>query len=616
MMTRVGASSMMMTKKTSSPTAARPAKRSSALRFDGGALAFSLVVTLLAVPSTLSWYLSTRTSEIADMLWTKDPKTLAVGLVGGAVMLVVVYLVCAWLFSRVDDFVATPSTEGPLPLATTLRSHFARTLALIVCCWMPWFVAHLPGTFDDDTVWQLIIWRAPTSPTDHHPWFDTALFGFFMDLGRSLGWQGWGLIIYGALQLVITAATFSLVFCYIRRFRVPRPLLVGALVVVCAIPLYASYASEMVKDSVFSWPWLLFGVIYVELVRTRGEAYERRWLAPALFACCLLMALSRKTGIYIEVIALAALLVACSSHRVQTALVAVGVICAFAAWQFVALPLMGVEADSAHDTWSVPFQQVTRVLLLHPDDVSADEYASIDAVLEADAITDAYNPYLADPVKDSFRDDFGAHLPEFLRTWVALGLRHPITYFEAALDTDQGLYSPIYAFETKNDMSQAWVDDVKIFFARGMGPILEDQVRSQGDTRTIDQLVWDFASETTDGMATMPQVVGLEHAMNTYEKVINRTPLRLFSSTSFMGLWVPLMTLCYALRRRSRDVRRLVWCLVPSIVLLLSLAASPGTVPRYYAPAAYIAPLLLALPFIFSGRTTVRVTGKSLGSDS
>lgn len=616
-MTRMTAGAFLTTMmtKTSSPTSVQtPARKPFAVHLDGGALAFSVIVTVLAVPSTLSWYLSSRTSEIADMLWTRDPKTLAVGLVGGAAMLVVVYLACAWLFSRVDTTVEATRGHVPISMRESISRYFWKTFAIIACCWLVWLIAHLPGTYDDDTVWQLIIWRFPAAWSDHHPWFDTALFGLFMDLGRSLGWQGWGLIVYGVLQLVITAASFTLTFCYLRRFSVPAPLVVGSLIVVCAIPLYASYASEMVKDSVFSWPWLLFVVAYVEIVRTHGEVFGHRWLVPAMMGCCILGALSRKTGVYIEIVALAVLLVATRSHRMKTALVAIAVVCAWAAWQCVALPAMGVSADNAHDTWSLPFQQVTRTMLLHADDVSDGEYASIDAVLDAAKITDVYDPYQADPVKDSYREDFNEHLAPFLCTWISLGLRHPLTYFEAALDTDVGLYSPAYVFETKNDMSQTWLDDVKIFFVRSIETGLVDEAHATGDARSNDEIMWDFATETTEGMSTLSQVVPLEKAVNVYERVLAKTPLRLFESTAFMGLWVPLLVLCYALRKRARDIRRLAVCLIPSLVLMLTLMVSPTTVPRYYAPAAYVAPLLLALPFVFAGETKALNRDKSLGT--
>lgn len=128
-----------------------------------------------------------------------------------------------------------------------------------------------------------------------------------MDLGNSLGSQSASLFIYTTIQALITAATLSLLFCYIRRFNVPRIIWISFFVIACILPAYASYASQMVKDSFFVLFWIPFLLFFIEGIRTRGKCLASPLATITFILCTILVILANKKDIYLVLPAVLAL---------------------------------------------------------------------------------------------------------------------------------------------------------------------------------------------------------------------------------------------------------------------------------------------------------------------
>lgn len=612
--------------------------------FDGGAFLFACIITLCTTAST-HLYIARFVLEMktaAATAWTTPQAAWSLVLVT-LVTFVVSYALCHLFFRALDRaqdgqgrtgdasetgggkaaastqgrraaepahgaWARTSTTVSPRSYRAMLHRWFWRIFLLIVICWLPWLIAHLPGAFDDDTVWQLVIWRLPEIWNDHHPFLTTALFGGFLDLGRMMGSQAFGLMLYSTLQVFLTAGAFSALFCYLRRFDVPCWLFRSCLVLVCILPPFASYAGEMVKESVFCWPWLLFCIVYVEAVRTRGKVLERPAVCVGMLLLASLMALSKKTGIFLACLPLLVLLFLVAGWRRRgrvLLLMAIPVACLLL-WSAVLLPSWGVSPGEAIERYAIPLQQTARTVITHADDVTAEEREAIDAVVPYDRLAELYDPVCADRVKEQNRQPSSEQLDAYLKTWAAMGVRHPLVYLEAACDNAAKLYLPLFALDTKYDMSAWFVDDTGTSFSDFYRPAIIERARAAGDARGDDEIVAAFVVDNTEGLVSAPSLTGFRDVMNGYEYLVEHSPLLLVDSFAFMVIWVPLSMLCYGLRRRWGGSRRFLFCLIPSFVLYLTLIASPTIISRYCIVAAYIFPLVLSLPFVFERRTGVR----------
>ena len=121
----------------------------------------------------------------------------------------------------------------------------------------------------------------------------------------------------------------------------------------------------------------------------------------ALFvAVTLLVCLTKKTGVYIVLPALMLVAVMYRKNGVSHALVPF-VLASVA--MFVVVPSIiasfGMTSGGKQEMLAVPLSQTARVVADHGDDVTAEERASIDALLGYDNLAQRYDPLNADSVK-------------------------------------------------------------------------------------------------------------------------------------------------------------------------------------------------------------------------
>ena len=92
---------------------------------------------------------------------------------------------------------------------------------------------------------------------------------------------------------------------------------------------------------------------------------------------------------------------------------------------------------------SIPFQQTARYLRDFPADVTPEEKAAIEAVLDYDTIGSVYRGNISDPVKATYHDDASiGDLANYFKAWACMFFRHPDAYIQATLNN----YYEYYAF--------------------------------------------------------------------------------------------------------------------------------------------------------------------------
>lgn len=281
------------------------------LSFDLGVLVFSLLSTiLLLLASCIYIGLSFYHLNGPDIYsWINGSTVIILG-IGAVVLFCLLYLFASLLFNAISTSVSTnDKAKTHLSLRDSAKKYFVPLFVILFVCWIPWIIAHYPGSLDQDTIWQVLIWRTQPEWYDHHPWLTTALFGSVFDLGSTLGSQGIALFLYTTIQAVLYSALVSLSFCYVLRFSVPKAAWISFFVAACMLPAYPSFASQMVKDSFFVLFWVPFMLFFIEGIRTRGECFKSALPLVLFIASIILVILSNKKGIYLTLPAILILLV-------------------------------------------------------------------------------------------------------------------------------------------------------------------------------------------------------------------------------------------------------------------------------------------------------------------
>jgi hypothetical protein len=456
--------------------------------------------------------------------------------------------------------------------------------AIMLAFWGVWMVALYPGSMNIDTVSQIkqsyigqydvyIVPWIPTHSTtdawfsDHHPFFDTLVFGAFV---HAFDWTGsWNVGVYAfvLVQCCLTTAAFSAAVAYLRRADAPLPLCLGVFLFFCLMPFYPIYGMTMLKDSLYSFIFVVYFLFLAEIVRTRGVVFEG-WRRPGrarrllawFIVVGVLLALTKKTGVYSVLVA--AVIGAIVYRRCWKAFAAQALASGAVIWllfPFVVFPLAHVVPGQLQEAVGFMFQQTARYVVDHSDEVTNDERQAIDAVLGFDDLAARYEYNDADPVKFWYRYDTvtTGDLANYLRVWAVEGARHPETYAEATLS----ICAPYLN-------------------ASGVLGV-------HGQTGDIDETVADLVYQPAelDGLR--------EPLLAFYRTVVNAPGLAIFFRVGPYATWIPLLLLCYGARNRSG----LPFLSVALLVALGFCLICPIFHSRYALPLIYTAPVALGLLF-------------------
>ena len=343
------------------------------------------------------------------------------------------YAAARWILGWADQL---PQAE---PEAKLSASAFWSAFGLILAGWLPFLAFCFPGSLSQDASNQIAQILGVIPASNHHPYASSWLMGtLFRIFGEGTG----GLFANVLLQTLVCAAAYAFSCAAVRGFAGRRA---GRLSVAffALLPIWGAYAQSLMKDTIHAGFFAAFSACCMLFAARRGAVKLPLLLLLALSA--LLCALSRNSGLYIVVPAIAVLAFTAQKLRGRlTALgLAAGVLSLTLLFNNLLLPALNVAPGPVREAFSLPFQITARCCLDHPEDVRPEERAAIDAVLNYDEILKVYDPYVSDLVKNSYRGDASA-LPAYFKTWLRMGLRHPLTYCQAALNSCFGYFTPGY----------------------------------------------------------------------------------------------------------------------------------------------------------------------------
>ncbi|WP_298229858.1 DUF6020 family protein [Gryllotalpicola sp.] len=487
----------------------------------------------------------------------------------GLVFYVAIKLVFDWLARRSDARPAAKITS----MRTALRRSLLPTSGVLFAGWMPWLLIHFPGNVDSDTITQLFQWLGLAVRSDHHPWFDTMVFGWFWNLGHAFGDYNIGLFVFLVLQEAATALGMGLALVYLGRLGLPRRWRWTLTVLAAVFPVFAIAVSVMSKDSFAGVFWMPFLVLFVEAIRTRGQVLMRPWIGASALAIVIPLVLAKRTNIYLVVVCLIVLLVL-AARPARLRILGGGVVAVLVTsvlWPLAILPAAGVQAATNTDILSIPLQQTARTVLEHGSSLPATEKQAIDAVLRYDGLAQAYVPRRSDSVKSRWNSHATtSQRLAYAVVWLDELVRYPSTYFAATADNTFPYFAPVTPIAFQESLTLNRYIDVWLSWS------------IPGTTR---EQIAQVALSLHQPAALAP----LRTAVDRAAAVFNKNP---FSSAAWYCSWIPLLALAYAIRRRSG---LLALATIPLFLNLGFLVAGPIALSRYMIPSIYGSVLIVGL---------------------
>ena len=403
--------------------------------------------------------------------------------------------------------------------------------------------------------------------TSHHPPAHTVYFSSIIALGRKLGSADLGLFAVMLLQAGMHSAVFAYALHTMRQLGAPRYLRVLGLLAAMFSPFYVTAYPTVVKDNLYSWAILLV-VIEVLCMLHLGRDYWRSGRHMALLALGILGSmLMRNNGKYVIWPMVLLLLIVFFVRYRKTGLfrrVVLALLLPVLAANLIQSALMShydIEKGSIREALSLPIQQTARYVLERGDEVTAEERAAIAAVLDYDNMARDYFPMESDPVKDAFNPEAtAADVLNYLKTWLRMGLKHPLVYVKATVNQS---YPLVYPFAECGRLANGTLNRYHL-----------------------------YAAETI-GIHDVEVAPRLNNIRNEFNNDLFYLPFTGLVCSIPVHVLVLMFLCCYALSRRR-------WCfLIPALPLLLSVGIvllAPGIsgTPRYAFPIVYSLPVVMA----------------------
>lgn len=445
---------------------------------------------------------------------------------------------------------------------------------LIFLCWLPIFLAYYPSVFAYDAEGQLYQVIAKDYST-HHPLLHTLFLGAFFRLGGAAGSYQTGMAVHSVVQMLLMAIAFGRALSWLYEKGTPRWVRILLFLFYSLHPANSILALSTTKDVLFAAL-----VLVCTLKGYRFVSECRQGASGAAGKNPTGLAGAGETAVYVI---LAALMLLFRNNAVYAFAVSVPIVCIglrkrkkYLDTALLVLVLFGISAfalksatyakgGSPREMLSVPLQQMARVRVEAEEKLDPVMRQELDKYIPAEWVFAAYDPHLADPVKNrAIVHDDPAGL---VKTWVRLGLQYPTIYVDAFLDNSLGLW---YLWDT----SHAQVYGIGT--ESGFGYLSTDNRTMPAGCEIVER------SFLPGLRAFMERIV----SDNAYLKL----PLirLLFAPALYWWLlWLCLVTALY--HKKGREALPAVFLIAYYLTLLLS----PTVIVRYMYP------LMVTVPVIF-----------------
>lgn len=309
------------------------------------------------------------------------------------------------------------------------------------------FLIKYPGLIESDTIVQFR--ECLTGKySNRNPLFSTLVIRPFVAVGMALFDDiNACAAMYFAAQAIFVAFAFACVVKTLAELKAPRWLLIGTVLFYALMPYHIMFSIGHSKDVLFSVSITLFClVLYRLLEQPNGPKRDYVFLLAASVGFCMM----RNNGILAFAFFILVYFFSCKKEnkRILLVLLLSVLLCIFV--KRLVLNALEIPQSDVFESLSLPTQQIARTVIDH-NDLTPEEFAVLDPIMNVSMLSQTYNPGLSDPIKALIHTTLQGNpisprqMLSFAKLWFQLGLRHPITYAKAFVDLTCGYWNSGYA---------------------------------------------------------------------------------------------------------------------------------------------------------------------------
>ena len=363
------------------------------------------------------------------------------------------------------------------------RHTFLISVISLVLMWLPYYIVYFPGSVPADGLHMIKDAIGVTMLSNHHSWVLVLVFGFIFKVGNYIS-QNIGVFMVVCFCGIVEILCYSYVIVTIKRWGRSSVFCVIMLLFYGLMPGFGTFAQAFLKDGIFYSFFSAVVVLVFDIIRMKNTDVDNRFILKVLelAGACIVLSVIRRDAMVRIIVALIAMTICVPrKKKIYGAAVLLVTLHMFASIASLA-DSISVEQGRTREPLSIPFQQTARYMLEYPDDVTDEEYAAIDAVLDVDSIVERYDPELSDPVKEMYNENADSEqISAYIRAWLSLMKKHPRVYLEATLSNCFAYLYPFYQYDGMRTYQTYIKEDILFPDTLNYTYVMGDNVRARMD---------------------------------------------------------------------------------------------------------------------------------------
>lgn len=316
------------------------------------------------------------------------------------------------------------------------------TFCFLLMCWLPVLLAVYPGFFVYDAQDEYLQVASRTFTT-HHPLVHVLLLGgIICAVHKVTDSYNLGIACYTLCQMLVVSGGFTFLLAYLRKQKVSRTLRIISMLYFGLFPVIVMFTLCSAKDALFTTALLLLLICLLEMNWHSDSFFASRgWLALSAASAAAMM-LFRNNGLYAVLFLLPFLIGYQKKYRKRVILWAAVAVAGCLLVNGGLKVVLQADDSENQEILTVPIQQLARTYKYAPEAFSEEDKDILHEILSEEALS-MYNARLSDPVKYRFQNGaFAADKARYLKLWVRIGLKKPLSYLNAWLMTSYGFWYP------------------------------------------------------------------------------------------------------------------------------------------------------------------------------
>ena len=444
------------------------------------------------------------------------------------------------------------------------ENPFKFSIITLSCFYIIYLIAYYPGVVGYDPSYQIrefmgipnfytegVHISGNTLITAFNPVLHTIFLGSFFKLGLVLGNVNLGIFLYTLIQMSFMIFTLSYTIKFMYEEKVPQKIILFILGIYIFVPIFPFYSLSAFKDTYFALFFVLYIIYLYKLIKYN---YTKADLFKLIFISSMLC-LFRNNGILTFLLSLPFFLLIKKNKR-YIIITIFSVLIVFFTYNGI-LTLTKVSPTSKREILSIPFQQISALVVNKEEVISIEDRMIINKIIDYHIIKEKYNKELSDPIKNTYKlDATNKELIDFFKVWLKYMIKEPRIYIEASLNNIYGYYYPD---------KQNWY-----FYHMKYNVLNEDGFDYHYNNLSI---LRDILYGYGEGFSYVPV-------------------LNLFVNIGFIT-WIYLYLIGHLI---SAKKKRLILLLLPAFSIILASTLGPvNTYYRYVIPYSFSLPIVIAL---------------------